>query len=132
MTVIFVLLLIFNDVIKAQTVKVVAIPDGDTFTALFADNHTERIRLRGIDCPERSQPFGKAAKQFTSSLIFQKKVFLIKKEIDRYGRDYMRSVASEQGYQRYLDWRARNEAYLDTDVEMTDSEAETAGAAALP
>ena len=48
------------------------------------------------------------------------------KEIDRYGRDYMRSVASEQGYQRYLDWRARNEAYLDTDVEMTDTEAETA------
>jgi micrococcal nuclease len=86
MKVIFVLLLIFNNVIKAQTVKVVGIADGDTFTALFADNHTERIRLHGIDCPETGQPFGKAAKQFTSSLIFQKKVFLIKKEIDRYGR----------------------------------------------
>ena len=57
MKVIFVLLLIFNNVIKAQPVKVVGIADGDTFTALFADNHTERIRLHGIDCPETGQPF---------------------------------------------------------------------------
>src|SRR4051812_18600472 len=34
------------------------------------------------------------------------------KEIDRYGRDYMRSVASEQGYQRYLAWTAQNEAIM--------------------
>jgi len=73
MKVIFVLLLIFNNVIKAQTVKVVGIADGDTFTALFADNHRERIRLQGIDCPETGQPFGKAVKQFTSSLIFKKR-----------------------------------------------------------
>ena len=53
MKVIFVLLLIFNNVIKAQTVKVVGIADGDTFTALFADNHTERIRLHGIDAPKQ-------------------------------------------------------------------------------
>jgi hypothetical protein len=50
MKVIFVLLLIFNNVIKAQTVKVVGIADGDTFTALFADNHTERIRLKLNSC----------------------------------------------------------------------------------
>lgn len=43
-------------------VKMVGIADGDTFTALFADNHTERIRLRGIDRPESDQPFGQVVK----------------------------------------------------------------------
>jgi integrase len=48
------------------------------------------------------------------------------KEIDRYGRDYMRSVASEQGYQRYLVWRAQNEAVIEQDIEFAESGAEVA------
>ncbi len=48
------------------------------------------------------------------------------KEIDRYGRDYMRSVASEQGYQRYLAWRAQNEADIEADIEVAESEAKVA------
>jgi hypothetical protein len=34
------------------------------------NNHAERIRLSGIDCPENGQPFGKRAKQATSELVF--------------------------------------------------------------
>ncbi len=48
------------------------------------------------------------------------------KEIDRYGRDYMRSVASEQGYQSYVEWRARNEGHLSQDLEIPDGEIEHA------
>jgi integrase len=48
------------------------------------------------------------------------------KEIDRYGRDYMRSVASEQGYQQYLVWRTQNEALIDADIELAESGAEVA------
>jgi hypothetical protein len=48
------------------------------------------------------------------------------REIDRYGRDYMRSVASEQGYQQYLVWRAQNEAVIDADIELAESGAEVA------
>ncbi|MGF9764455.1 tyrosine-type recombinase/integrase [Microvirga sp. 0TCS3.31] len=48
------------------------------------------------------------------------------KEIDRYGRDYMRSVASEQGYQRYLVWRAQNEADIQSDTELVELGAEVA------
>ena len=66
MKVIFVLLLVFNNVTNAQTVKVVGIADGDTFTALFADEHTERIRLHSIDCPETGQPSGKRARNTRS------------------------------------------------------------------
>jgi hypothetical protein len=48
------------------------------------------------------------------------------KEIDRYGRDYVRSVASEQGYECYLAWRARNEAAIEADNELAESKEEVA------
>ena len=39
-----------------------------------------------IDCPEKAQPFGNRAKQFTSSQIYQKTVNYVVTDIDRYGR----------------------------------------------
>ncbi|MBK7383005.1 MAG: thermonuclease family protein [Flavobacteriales bacterium] len=53
--------------------KVTGIKDGDTFEVLI-DGSAEVVRLAHIDCPERSQPFGKAAKQFASDLCFGKEV----------------------------------------------------------
>ena len=50
-------LLSYIDVL-CQSVKVVGISEDDTFTALFADKHTERIRLHGIDTPERATIWG--------------------------------------------------------------------------
>lgn len=66
--------------------KVVSISDGDTFTLLLARNAQEKIRLHGIDCPEKGQAFGQAAKQKLSSLIFNKRIGIIRKGKDRYGR----------------------------------------------
>ena len=37
--------------------KVVGVTDGDTITVMH-DGVGERIRLHGIDCPEKRQPFG--------------------------------------------------------------------------
>ena len=37
--------------------------DGDTVVLLVSGNVEERIRLSGIDCPERGQPFGTKAKE---------------------------------------------------------------------
>jgi endonuclease YncB( thermonuclease family) len=71
---------------SAQTIiqgRVVGISDGDTITVL--QNRTQyKIRLYGIDTPERSQDFGEKAKQFTSSLVFGKQVQVVKE--DRYGK----------------------------------------------
>jgi endonuclease YncB( thermonuclease family) len=68
------------------TGKVVAIADGDTFTLLLPDNSTKKIRLHGVDAPERKQPFGTVSRQRLSELIFQKQVSVEEKDVDRYGR----------------------------------------------
>jgi endonuclease YncB( thermonuclease family) len=47
------------------TSSVVSILDGDTIEVLNG-RHTERIRLSGIDCPEKGQAFGQRAKQTAS------------------------------------------------------------------
>ncbi len=65
--------------------RVVGVVDGDTIDVI-AGRATTRVRLWGIDCPEMGQPFGKAAKHFTSEACFGKAVALEERGKDRYGR----------------------------------------------
>jgi endonuclease YncB( thermonuclease family) len=65
--------------------QVVRIADGDSITVLN-DRTPVKIRLYGIDCPEKGQAFGKRAKQFTSKMVFQKQVRIEQVTKDRYGR----------------------------------------------
>ncbi len=67
------------------TGRVVGVSDGDTITVLH-NGKGERIRLHGIDCPEKRQAFGNRAKQFTSTLVFGKTVTVQVVDRDRYGR----------------------------------------------
>ena len=64
---------------------VVSVLDGDTIEVLNG-HHTERIRLSGIDCPEKGQAFGKRAKQAASDLVFGKEVTLQTHGYDKYKR----------------------------------------------
>jgi micrococcal nuclease len=68
------------------TGKVVGIADGDTFTLLTDEKEQIRVRLHGIDCPEKDQDFGQVAKKYLSDLIYNKTVSVNKMDIDRYGR----------------------------------------------
>lgn len=65
--------------------KVTAIADGDTFTMLV-NNEQIRVRLHGIDCPERGQDFSTVARQFLAEMIFEKEVTVKEVDTDRYGR----------------------------------------------
>jgi micrococcal nuclease len=68
------------------TGRVVSIADGDTLTVLV-DEHTQyRIRLWGVDAPEKKQAFGTRAKQYAGDLAFGKTVTVIEHGTDRYGR----------------------------------------------
>lgn len=65
--------------------KVVGITDGDSIRVLH-DNQEIKIRLWGIDCPEKHQDYGNRAKQQTSELAFGQTVEVNEIDRDRYGR----------------------------------------------
>jgi endonuclease YncB( thermonuclease family) len=67
------------------TGKVIGVLDGDTLGVLH-NQHPERIRLSGIDCPEKGQAYGKKAKQAASDLAFGMEVTLQTYGKDKYGR----------------------------------------------
>ena len=54
--------------------KVIHVADGDTITVLNATKKKIKIRLNGIDCPEKAQAYGNKAKQFTKELVAGKTV----------------------------------------------------------
>ena len=70
---------------KGFEAEVVGVVDGDTIDVLVGRQKT-RIRIEGIDCPELAQPFGRAAKQFSSDRVFGKRVEILPQSTDRYGR----------------------------------------------
>ena len=65
--------------------SVVGVTDGDTIAVMHA-GRAVRVRLEGIDCPERGQDFGQRAKQFTSDMAFGKEAVVGVRNVDRYGR----------------------------------------------
>ena len=66
--------------------KVIKIVDGDTYDLLMKNNNTMRIRMRGIDAPERGMPFYRVAKEHLGKICFGKLIHLENLEKDRYGR----------------------------------------------
>lgn len=66
--------------------RVVGVSDGDTVTILNNNNQTIKVRLEGIDAPEKSQSCGMRSKEFLSDQIFGKTVSCESHKQDRYGR----------------------------------------------
>ena len=65
--------------------QVVGVTDGDTLTAIV-DGRQIKVRLNGIDAPEKKQAFGDASKRALSNLVFGKRVSIVDLGKDRYGR----------------------------------------------
>ena len=80
------LLLSFN--LQAATLqgKVVNVADGDSLTVLDDQKTQHKIRLQGIDAPEKSQPFGQKSKQSLSHLVHSQIVTVEFQKKDKYGR----------------------------------------------
>ena len=70
------LALLFGLTCHAGTIdgRVVSVADGDTVTVLDADKVQHKIRLSGIDAPEKAQAFGNRSKESLSDLVFSKTV----------------------------------------------------------
>ncbi len=58
------------------TGKVIKVADGDSITVLDSTNIQHRIRLQGIDAPERGQPFGNASRKHLATLVAGKTVIV--------------------------------------------------------
>jgi len=66
--------------------KVIRISDGDTLVVLDANRKQHKIRVIGIDAPEKAQAFGNRARQHLASLAFGKSVTVEWRKHDKYGR----------------------------------------------
>jgi micrococcal nuclease len=63
----------------------VRVPKGDEITIRWEDKD-QRVRLDGIDAPDKGQPFALRAKQFVSALALNQEVVITVRQVDRYGR----------------------------------------------
>jgi len=79
------------------TGKVVSIADGDTLTLLDSTNIQHKIRLGGIDAPEKAQAFGERSKQNLARLAFQKQATADCYKTDKYRRSICIVYVAGQG-----------------------------------
>jgi endonuclease YncB( thermonuclease family) len=76
--------------------QVVGVSDGDTLTLLDANRTQHKIRLAGIDAPEKAQAFGQASKKSLSDLVYRKQVTVYWDKTDRYQRTLGKVTLNEQ------------------------------------
>lgn len=65
--------------------QVIGISDGDTLTVLV-DQRPVKVRLWGIDAPEKAQAFGAKSKASLAEMAFGKEALVEVRDVDRYGR----------------------------------------------
>lgn len=70
-----------------RTNGIIRVIDGDTIELFLINSLTTiKIRLNGIDCPEKGQPYYEEATTYTSDLCLHKQVGVIKYDKDKYDR----------------------------------------------
>lgn len=129
------LLLALPAVAETLSGRVVAVADGDTLTMLIGESQQVKIRLAGIDSPEKKQDFGQKAKAALSDLAFNKTATAECRKKDRYQRSVCvvtvadRDVGLEQikagmawWYRKYISEQSAGER---ASYEAAETEAKT-------
>lgn len=83
-----ILILIYIDTVNAEIIDalVVKVADGDTITVLDGQKKTHKVRLQGIDAPEKKQAYGEKSKQNLAFLIYNRSIQVEYSKYDKYGR----------------------------------------------
>ena len=111
--------------------RVVGIADGDTITVLH-NGVAERVRLYGIDCPEKSQAFYRAAKEYAAQRSFQEAVTVRVRGRDRWNRTIGEVVLpggqllNHQLIREGLAWWFRKYAAGDEELRLLEDDARAA------
>lgn len=129
-------LLSMPSIAETLTGRVVGISDGDTITVLDAANQQHKIRLSGIDSPEKAQPYGQASKQSLSDQVYDRQVSIETSKRDRYGREIGKVLIAGQDanleqIKRGMAWHYKqyqNEQPLDDRLSYTRAEEEARAA----
>ncbi len=66
--------------------QVISIIDGDTYDLLTKEHKTIRVRMEGIDAPEKGMPYSKVSKDYLGNLCFGKNIRFEKSKNDNNGR----------------------------------------------
>lgn len=83
----FITTLFFSQVFALEGVfQVYQVSDGDTFSVQLDSGLFAEVRLNGIDAPELAQPFGEESKNYLNQILVDKKMFIVAREKDKYGR----------------------------------------------
>jgi len=86
--IVLIIFLFLSTLANAKTIEglVVGVADGDTITVLDQQKNAYKIRLQGIDAPEKNQAFGEKSKQSLHDLVHSKQVRIEYDKEDKYGR----------------------------------------------
>ncbi len=111
---------------------VIGVSDGDTVTVLDSRKQQHKIRLSGIDAPEKSQPFGEESRRSLSDMVFSKFVSIVWEKQDRFGRTVGKILINAQDinleqirhgmawhYKAYAHEQPMEDREMYGDVEMT-------------
>ena len=131
-------LLITHCLVQAGTLtgRVVRISDGDTLVVLDANNAQHKIRLTGIDAPERGQAFGTKSKEHLSDSVAGKFVVVEYEKRDRYKRILGKVLLNDEDmnleqvkagyawhYKKYQNEQTPSDRELYSEAEIEASEA---------
>lgn len=123
------LIFIFSAVFACAE-RVVKVSDGDTITVLDSEHHEIRVRLWGIDAPEKKQAYGEASRRHLAEHIAGKDVRLEIHGKDAYGRTLAVIWLGEEnenllqvrdGYAwHYKQYAKKSYSYADAEKEARD------------
>jgi endonuclease YncB( thermonuclease family) len=92
-------LLTFPSLTTARTIEgsVIHIADGDTITVFDSNKVQHRVRIAGIDAPDKGQPFGNASRKRLGELVAGKEVRVEFEKYDRYPEFSRKQIAITDG-----------------------------------
>lgn len=104
----------------------VGVSDGDSLTLELPDGERVRVRLYGIDAPEKDQDFALPARKKLTRLVYDKPVRVEVQDIDKYGRYVGKVYAGARYVNRFmlkegLAWLYRH--YAADDAVLAEAEA---------
>ena len=110
----------------------VGVSDGDSLHLELPDGERVRVRLYGIDAPEKDQDFALPARKKLGKLIYNRQIRVEVVDIDKYGRYVGRVYAGARYVNRFmlkegLAWHYKHYAADDELLEEAEARAKAAG-----